>query len=163
MGGSSASNPLPTPTGRARPRDYRHRRNAGSAAYLNRGLRSSHGGEWLWGGGCPIVPRAPGLIWVHGPWAGDVMVDGSIRWERLRPLILRMTAALGRVSRQPRELAGRLGAIWGMGGHGGSDRRQLKRRAPRRRDRARAGCESSAGRVFWRSSATRAGARARAA
>ena len=85
-------------------------------AYLNRGLRSSHGGEWLWGGGCPIVPRAPGLIWVHGPWAGDVMVDGSIRWERLRPLILRMTAALGRVSRQPRELAGRLGAIWEMVG-----------------------------------------------
>jgi hypothetical protein len=70
----------------------------------------------LWGGVCSIVPQAPGLIWVHGPWAGDVMVDGSIRGERLRPLILRMTAALGRVSRQPRELAGRLVAIWEMVG-----------------------------------------------
>jgi hypothetical protein len=34
------------------------------------------GGEWLWGGAVPIVPRAPGLIWVLGPGAGDVMVDG---------------------------------------------------------------------------------------
>jgi hypothetical protein len=32
MGGSSASNPLPTPTGRAGPPGCRHRRNAGSAA-----------------------------------------------------------------------------------------------------------------------------------
>jgi hypothetical protein len=87
-----------------------------AAAYLNPGPPSSHGGEWLWGGVWSIVPRAPGLIWVHGPWAGDVMVDGSIRGERLRPLILRMTAALGRVSRQPRELAGRLVAIWEMVG-----------------------------------------------
>ena len=70
----------------------------------------------MWGGVCPIVPRAPGLIWVHGPWAGDVMVDGSFRGERLRPLILRMTTARGRVSRKPRELAGRLVAIWEMVG-----------------------------------------------
>jgi hypothetical protein len=28
-----------------------------------------------------IVSRAPGLIWVLGPRAGDVMVDGSIRGE----------------------------------------------------------------------------------
>jgi hypothetical protein len=34
----------------------------------------------------PVVPRAPGLIWVRGLVAGDVMVDGSIRGERLRPL-----------------------------------------------------------------------------
>src|ERR687895_1755484 len=88
----------------------------GTAAYLNRGLRSSRGGEWLWGGGCPIVPRAPGLIWVHGPWAGDVMVDGSIRWERLRPLILRMTAALGRESRQPRDVSA---TLWGILGNEG--------------------------------------------
>jgi hypothetical protein len=59
-----------------------------------------------------IAPRAPGLIWVHGPWAGDVMVDGSIRGERLRPLGLWSTAALGRVSRKLREPAGRLKAIW---------------------------------------------------
>jgi hypothetical protein len=33
-------------------------------------------------------------------WAGDVMVDGSIRGERLRPLGLWWTAARGRESRQ---------------------------------------------------------------
>ena len=54
----------------------------------------------MWGGVVAIVPRAPGLIWVHGPWAGDVMVDGSIRGERLRPLGLWWTAARGRESRQ---------------------------------------------------------------
>jgi len=81
-------------------------------AYLNQGPPSSLGGEWLWGGVCPIAPRTPGLIWVHGPWAGDVMVDGSIRGERLRPLGLWLTAARGRVSRKLREPAGRLGAIW---------------------------------------------------
>ncbi len=89
------------------------------------GPPSSHGGEWLWSAVAPvapIVPRAPGLIWVHGPWAGDVMVDGSSRGERLRPLVLRMTTALGRVSQQPRELTGRLGAIWEMVGLGGSGR-----------------------------------------
>ena len=37
----------------------------------------------MWGGVVPIVPRAPGLIWVLGRWAGDVMVDGSIRGGRL--------------------------------------------------------------------------------
>jgi hypothetical protein len=66
----------------------------------------------------PIVPRAPGLIWVRGLVAGDVMVDGSIRGERLRPLGLWWTAARGRESRKLRELAGRLGAIvdGGLGG-----------------------------------------------
>jgi hypothetical protein len=39
------------------------------------------------------------------------MVDGSIRGERLRPLGLWSTAALGRVSRKLREPAGRLKAI----------------------------------------------------
>jgi len=58
-----------------------------------------------------IAPPAPGLIWVHGPWAGDVMVDGSIRGERLRPLGLLLTAAGGRVSQKLREPAGRFGAI----------------------------------------------------
>ena len=46
----------------------------------------------------------------RGPF--DVMVDGSIRGERLRPLGLWWTAARGRESRQLREPAGRLGAIW---------------------------------------------------
>jgi hypothetical protein len=63
----------------------------------------------------PIVPRAPGLIWVRGLVAGDVMVDGSIRGERLRPLGLWWTAARGRESRKLRELAGRLGAIVDVG------------------------------------------------
>jgi hypothetical protein len=77
------------------------------------GPPSSRGGEWLWGGVVgPIVPRAPGLIWVLGLGAGDVVVDGSIRGERLRPLGLWWTAALGRESRKLRELAGRLVAIW---------------------------------------------------
>src|ERR671919_902294 len=43
MGGSSASNPLPTPTGRARPPGCRHRRNAGSAGsrdWHKRGART---------------------------------------------------------------------------------------------------------------------------
>jgi hypothetical protein len=61
-----------------------------------------------------VVPRAPGLIWVHGLVAGDVMVDGSIRRERLRPLGLCWSAALGRESRKLRELAGSLGAIWDL-------------------------------------------------
>jgi len=59
----------------------------------------------------PIVPRAPGLSWVLGLEAGDGMVDGSIRRERLRPLVLRWIAALGRESRKPRELAGSVIAI----------------------------------------------------
>jgi hypothetical protein len=54
----------------------------------------------------------PGLIWVLDRAVGDVMVDGSSRGERLRPLVLRWIAARGRVSRKPRELAGRLGGIW---------------------------------------------------
>jgi hypothetical protein len=63
-----------------------------------------------------LVPRMPGLIWVLGPWAGDVMVDGSFRGERLRPLGLWWTAARGRVSRKLGELAGRLAAIEGVVG-----------------------------------------------
>jgi hypothetical protein len=60
----------------------------------------------------PIVPRAPGLIWVLGLVAGDVMVDGSIRGDRLRPLVLLWTAAAGRRESQSlRELAGRLAVI----------------------------------------------------
>jgi hypothetical protein len=62
----------------------------------------------------PLVPRMPGLIWVLGPWAGDVMVDGSFRGGRLRPLGLWWTAAGGRESRKLRELAGRLAAIEGV-------------------------------------------------
>jgi len=43
--------------------------------------------------------------------AGDVMVDGSIRGGRLRPLGLWWTATLGRESRNLWELAGRLRVI----------------------------------------------------
>lgn len=64
----------------------------------------------------PIVPRTPGLIWVHGLPAGDVMVDGSIRRERLRPLSLCWTPARGRVSGELGEPAGRVGAIWELVG-----------------------------------------------
>jgi hypothetical protein len=61
----------------------------------------------------PLVPRMPGLIWVLGLAAGDVMVDGSFRGGRLRPLGLWWTAAGERESRKLRELAGRLLVIWG--------------------------------------------------
>jgi hypothetical protein len=53
---------------------------------------------------------------VLGLEAGDGMVDGSIRRQRLRPLVLRRIAALGRESQKPRKLAGRVIAIgewWG--------------------------------------------------
>ena len=84
---------------------------------------SSHGGEWLWSAVAPvgpIVPRTPGLIWVRGLLAGDVMVDRSIRGERLRPLVLCWIAARGRVSRKLRELARRLAAIWEWWAFGGT-------------------------------------------
>jgi hypothetical protein len=60
----------------------------------------------------PIVPRAPGLIWVLDLLVGDVMVDWSSRRDRLRPLGLWWTAALGRESQQLGELAGSLVVIW---------------------------------------------------
>jgi hypothetical protein len=85
-----------------------------SPGYLNWASGSS-GGEWLWGGVCLVVPRAPGLIWVLGLGAGDVMVDGSSHRERLRPLGLCWSAACGRESQELRELAGRLAAIGGLG------------------------------------------------
>jgi hypothetical protein len=44
--------------------------------------------------------------------AGDVMVDRSIRGERLRPLGLWWTAARRRESQSLRELAGRLAVIF---------------------------------------------------
>jgi hypothetical protein len=65
----------------------------------------------LRGGPFAVVPRAPGLIWVLGLGAGDVMVDGSIRGERLRPLGLWWTAARGRESQHLREPAGRVTVI----------------------------------------------------
>jgi hypothetical protein len=70
----------------------------------------------LWGGVVAIVPRAPGLIWVLGLVAGDVMVDGSIRGGRLRPLGLWWTAARGRESQHLWELAGSVGVIRGLMG-----------------------------------------------
>ena len=61
----------------------------------------------MWVGRVVIAPRTPCLIWVLGPGrgVGDVMVDGSTRGERLRPLGLWRAA----VEREPwsiRELAG---------------------------------------------------------
>jgi hypothetical protein len=41
----------------------------------------------------PIASQTPGLTWVRDRGVGDVMVDGSIREERLRPLGLLGTAA----------------------------------------------------------------------
>jgi hypothetical protein len=79
----------------------------------------------LWGGVVAIVPRAPGLIWVLGLAAGDVMVDGSIRGERLRPLGLWWTAARGQESRQLREPAGRRRVIWDWWA-GGTDRARIR-------------------------------------
>ena len=70
----------------------------------------------MWSGVVAIVPRAPGPIWVLDCGVGDVMVDGSIRGGRLRPLGLWWTAARGRESRKLRELAGRLAVIWEMVG-----------------------------------------------
>ena len=63
-----------------------------------------------------VVPGAPGLIWVRGLVAGDVMVDRSIRGGRLRPLGLFGIAAGGRVSQHLREPAGRLSFIWDLVG-----------------------------------------------
>src|SRR5512134_1300850 len=96
-----------------------------ATAYLNRNLRPGLGGEWLWGRRArvgPIAPRAPCLIWVHGLMAGDVMVDRSIRGNRLRPLGLWWTAARWRGSQSLRELAGRVAVIFD-GWAGGSSRR----------------------------------------
>jgi hypothetical protein len=79
----------------------------------------------LWSGVVAIVPRAPALIWVLGLVAGDVMVDGSFRGDRLRPLGLWWTTARGRESRKLRELAGRLRIIWECWACG-TDRRRVQ-------------------------------------
>ncbi len=105
----------------------RRRRGASSAPFgadaslclSELGPASSHGGEWLWSSVAPvgpIAPRAPWLIWVLGPVAGDVMVDGSPRGKRLRPLGLLWSAARRRVSQKLRELAGRLAFIFELAG-----------------------------------------------
>jgi hypothetical protein len=70
----------------------------------------------LGGGVVALVSRASGLVWVLGLAAGEVMVDGSFRGKRLRPLGLWWAVARGRESRKLREPAGRLKAIWeGLG------------------------------------------------
>jgi len=58
-----------------------------------------------------IPPRTPGLIWVRDLTVGDVMVDGSIRVGRLRPLGLRWVTAHGREPSSLREQAARVCAI----------------------------------------------------
>src|SRR5215207_4624162 len=94
--------------------DYASAAPGVTAPYLNQGPPVKAGGEWLLSVIGSIAPQTPGLIWVHGPRAGDVMVDGSIRGERLRPLGLWRTAALGQVSEKLREPAGSLKAIWDL-------------------------------------------------
>jgi hypothetical protein len=59
----------------------------------------------------PIASRTPGLTWVRDLPVGDVMVDGSVRRERLRPLVLSRVAAGKREPRAFREQAGRVVAI----------------------------------------------------
>jgi hypothetical protein len=63
----------------------------------------------LWWGGVSL--RAPWLIWVRGGVAGDVMVAGSVRVGRLRPLGLLWAAAGWREPRAFWELAGSSGRI----------------------------------------------------
>jgi hypothetical protein len=78
------------------------------------GLASNAGGEWFRTGATgigPIAPRTPGLTWVRDLRVGDVMVDGSVRRERLRPLVLSRVAAFGREPRAVWEQAGRVMAI----------------------------------------------------
>jgi hypothetical protein len=63
-----------------------------------------------------IASRTLGLIWVRDPWVGDVMVGGSIRGERLRPLGLSWVAARRREPCVVREQAGRVQTIEEQGG-----------------------------------------------
>jgi hypothetical protein len=58
-----------------------------------------------------MPPRTPGLIWVRDLMVGDVMVDGSVRVGRLRPLGLRWVTALRREPSSLREQAARVCAI----------------------------------------------------
>ena len=62
--------------------------------------------------GCWSAPWMPGLIWVRDVvGVGDVMVDGSVRVERLRPDGLCWAAVLGREPQHLRELAGSVKVI----------------------------------------------------
>ena len=112
-----AARGLRTPAER---RGRRHARNGRAAlvpaqgsqtlAYLNRGLPSSGGGEWLWLVGWWFAPWMPGLIWVRDVMVGDVMVDRSFRVERLG----RSGLSWRQLTWEPRaflELAGSLSAI----------------------------------------------------
>jgi hypothetical protein len=65
---------------------------------------------------CVIAPWTPGLIWVRGADAGDVMVDGSVRGGRLRPLGLSWVAAWRREPVEMRELAASRGTIGKLAG-----------------------------------------------
>jgi hypothetical protein len=58
-----------------------------------------------------IASRTLGLIWVRDLLVGDVMVGGSIRGERLRPLGLSWVAAGRREPCVVREQAGRVQTI----------------------------------------------------
>jgi hypothetical protein len=69
----------------------------------------------LWRKGT-IASRTLGLIWVRDRWVGDVMVGGSIRGERLRPLGLSWVAAGRREPCGVREQAGRVETIEGRAG-----------------------------------------------
>ena len=71
------------------------------------GAGGDRAGEFRLFGLVPIAARMPWLIWVHDLVVGDVMVDGSTRGERLRPLGLWWVTARGREPRDCRERAGR--------------------------------------------------------
>jgi hypothetical protein len=58
-----------------------------------------------------VAWRTLGVTWVRDRMVGDVMVDWSVRAERLRPLGVFGTLVLGRRSRTVLEQAGRGGAI----------------------------------------------------
>ena len=71
-----------------------------------------------WGCVSAVGLRAPGLIWVRDLVVGDVMVDGSIRVGRPRPLGLSWVAARRREPSSLREQAARGWAIAGRAGSG---------------------------------------------
>jgi hypothetical protein len=64
----------------------------------------------------PIASQAPGLTWVRDLGVGDMMIDGSIREGRLRPLGLCWTAASKRWSPALGERAGSVAAIFSSAG-----------------------------------------------
>jgi hypothetical protein len=120
MGGSSASNPLPTPTGRARPPGCRHRRNAGSAASRDK----QHAGRCLFATGergdlgsgrskgasrCPIESRKRGAA-KSGCHAGFDACSGDLKLPETRRKPPTRNGKLNLGDPSPRT---RIGRPWG--------------------------------------------------